>query len=97
MASRKTNEQCMTWLRSMAADSDSLNGINAELCLNLIQNQKKQLDKLGAIYRNMQMNMDRMIKEKESKAVHFMLDFPDRMTAEQRNFMENNGIEIEEF
>lgn len=47
MASRKTNEQCRTWLRSMAADRDSLDGINAELCLRVIEEQKSQLEKLG--------------------------------------------------
>ena len=48
MASRKTNEQCLTWLESVAADKNSLDGINAELCLNLIREQKDRLEKLGA-------------------------------------------------
>ena len=53
MASRKTREQCMTWLRSMAADRDSLDGINAELCLGLIAEQQNRLDKLGAQFGQM--------------------------------------------
>ena len=36
MASRKSNEQAMTWLRSMAADKNSLDGINAELVLYIL-------------------------------------------------------------
>lgn len=99
MANRKTNEQCMTWLRSMAADPDSLNGINAELCLSLIQNQKEQLERLWTRYQSMKKAMDQMIKKREDRAIRFMLDFPDsdKITTEQRNFLESNRIGIGEF
>ena len=54
MASKKTNEQVMTWLRSKMADPDSLDGINAELTYNVLIEQKTKLDKLGAIYHKTQ-------------------------------------------
>lgn len=50
MASKKTNDQCMTWLRSMAADQNSLDGINAQLCIHAITDLKDRLDKLGSLY-----------------------------------------------
>ncbi len=62
MASRKTNEQCRTWLRSMAADRDSLDGINAELCLRVIEEQKSQLEKLGIQFNQMRRERD-MLRE----------------------------------
>lgn len=36
MPSKKAVEQAMIWLRSIAADKDSLDGINAQVCLNVI-------------------------------------------------------------
>ena len=58
MPSKKATEQCMTWLRSMAADRDSLNGINAELVLNVIAEQKNRLDRLGAQFQHMKNDRD---------------------------------------
>jgi hypothetical protein len=48
MPSKKSFDQCMLWLNSKAADRDSLDGINAELCINVINDLKAQKDKLGA-------------------------------------------------
>lgn len=50
MASRKSNEQAITWLRSMAADKNSLDGINAELVLYILEEKDRQYKKLGAQY-----------------------------------------------
>lgn len=50
MPSHKGLEQALTWLRSKAADKNSLDGINAELCINVILDLKAQRDKLGARY-----------------------------------------------
>lgn len=47
MPSKKSTEQALTWLRSKAADKDSLDGINAELCLNVIQDLKDRNNKQG--------------------------------------------------
>ena len=62
MASRRANEQAMVWLRSMAAEKDSLNGINAELCLRIIEEQKERLDKLGVQFHQVQ-NENRRLNE----------------------------------
>ena len=64
MASRRSSEQCLTWLRSKAAEKDSLDGINAELCLNLIQEQKDRLDRLGAQFSQVKKQRD-IPKEQE--------------------------------
>ena len=47
MPSHKGMEQALIWLRSKAADKDSLDGINAELVLNVIEDLKKQNEKKG--------------------------------------------------
>lgn len=52
MPSRKGTEQALTWLRSKAAEKDSLDGINAEVCLNVILDLKRQNERLGALYHN---------------------------------------------
>lgn len=72
MASKKTKEQCLTWLRSMAADRNSLDGINAELCLNLIEEQKQRLDKLGAQFNQIKCERD-YLKQRASE--YEILDF----------------------
>ena len=55
MPSRKGMEQAMTWLQSKAADKDSLDGINAELCLNVIYDLKRQNEKKGYMIHQMRM------------------------------------------
>lgn len=60
MASRKTNEQIRTWLKSIAADKDSLDGINAELCLSVIEEQKQKLEKLGIQFNQVLREKNRM-------------------------------------
>ena len=95
MGSRRANEQCITWLKSMAADQNSLDGINAELCLNLIQEQKDRLERLGAQFQQIKASRDQLMKEKE-------MDFPmtidfSRLTPEQKQYLKDNGIEIFEF
>lgn len=63
MASRRANEQAMIWLRSMAAEKDSLNGINAELCLRIIEEQKERLDKLGVQFHQVRSENRRLNEE----------------------------------
>lgn len=48
MPSKKGMDQALTWLRSMAA-SPGLDGINAEVCLNVIQDLQEQNNRKGAI------------------------------------------------
>ena len=58
MPSKKAMDQCLTWLNSKAADKDSLDGINAEICLNVILEQKEKLNKLGAQFHQVRKERD---------------------------------------
>jgi hypothetical protein len=53
------NEQAIAWLKSMAADENVFNSINAENCLELIHKQKKALVSLGAHFHNLRQQRDR--------------------------------------
>ncbi len=55
MPSRRSYEQAMTWLRSKAADRDSLDGVNAELVLNIMDEYRRKLDEKGAIIGKLKM------------------------------------------
>lgn len=48
MPSKKGMEQAIVWLRSKAAEP-TLDGINAELCLNVINDLREQNNRKGAI------------------------------------------------
>ena len=52
MPSRKSMEQVMTWLNSKAADKNSLDGINAELCISVINELRMRLERLGVQFYN---------------------------------------------
>ena len=52
MASRKELDQMMTWLKSIAADKDSFDGINAQRCLNYITALRGASDLKGIIIAN---------------------------------------------
>lgn len=49
MPNKKTIDQAMIWLKSIASDKDSLDGINAQTCLNVISHLQNQLNIKGAI------------------------------------------------
>ena len=66
MTKRRSYEQAMTWLNSKAADKDSLDGINAELCINLIEDLRARLDKLGAQFQQMKNSRDKLLDDLES-------------------------------
>ena len=53
MPSRKGMEQAMTWLRSKAEDKNSLDGINAELVLNVIADLQRQNNQKGYVINRM--------------------------------------------
>lgn len=55
----RASEQAIVWLKSMCADSDSFNAINAENCLALIDKQRKALVSLGAHFNNLRKQRDR--------------------------------------
>lgn len=103
MAGRRSKEQAMTWLRSMAADKNSLDGINAELCLNLIEDQQKKLDRLGTQFNHvrnernaMREDIEELRNEKQWLEENCVPDFS-RLTREQRELLEKEGIELVEF
>lgn len=68
MASKKSNEQAILWLRSMAADKNSLDGINAELCLNIIFEQRERLEKLGVQFGQIKKQNDDLLKRVKNEA-----------------------------
>ena len=57
MPSKRGTEQAITWLRSKAMEP-SLDGINAEVCLNVIRDLQAQNTRKGAIIHNLKQNMN---------------------------------------
>ena len=53
LPSKKGMEQALTWLRSKASEKNTLDGVNAELCINVIMDLQRQYDKLGAQFGNL--------------------------------------------
>lgn len=92
MASKRSTEQCMTWLRSKAADRDSLDGINAELTINVITEQKNRIDKLGMQYQKVKNDRDRMMHEIEVYVNNDLV-----LTDAQRQYLIDNGVELIDF
>ena len=52
MPSKKGIDQALTWLRSKATERNTLDGVNAELCINVIMDLQRQYDQLGAKFNN---------------------------------------------
>lgn len=48
MPSKKGIDQALTWLKNKAAEKNTLDGVNAELCINVIMDLQRQYDRLGA-------------------------------------------------
>ena len=53
MATKRGIDQCRMWLRSKAAELDTLDAINAEMCLRVIEDLQKEKDRLGGIINNL--------------------------------------------
>ena len=64
MPSRKGMEQAMTWLRSKAMDRDSLDGINAELVLNVIADLQRQNKQKGCVINQMKTTLREETKDR---------------------------------
>lgn len=58
MPSRKGLEQAITWLNSKMMDYESLDGINAEICLNVILDLQRQNEKKGQIIYSLKLKED---------------------------------------
>lgn len=65
MPSQKSIEQCLTWLKSKMAEKDIFDSINAELCYNVLLDQKARLNKLGVQFYNVQRINNAAITDKE--------------------------------
>lgn len=52
MPSKKGIDQALTWLKGKACDKNTLDGINAELCINVIMDLQRQYDRLGSQFNN---------------------------------------------
>ena len=66
MPSQKGLTQAITWLKSKMLDRDSLDGINAEVCLNVIKDLQQQCETRGQIiHRLKQKDIDRILSQKE--------------------------------
>ena len=66
MPSQKGLTQAITWLKSKMLDRDSLDGINAEVCLNVIKDLQQQCETRGQIiHRIKQKDIDRILSQKE--------------------------------
>lgn len=53
MPSKKGIEQALTWLKSKSHDKNTLDAVNAELCINVIMDLQRQYDRLGAQFNSM--------------------------------------------
>lgn len=73
MPSKKGMDQALTWLRSKACDKENtLDSINAELCINVIMDLRRQCDKLGAQFGNLVNKKRTENSEKHSEQMSFL-------------------------
>ena len=85
MKRNRANEQAMVWLRSMCADTDSFNAINAENCIALIHKQQNALMSLGAHFNSMKRQRDRYLTVLEEARKKLAEE------KERKNSMENGS------
>jgi len=70
MPSRKGLEQATTWLRSKMAEGDTLDAINAEVCLNVIADLQKKRRVIGALYHQAHDENKRRREEAETRSFY---------------------------
>lgn len=72
MPNKKTMEQVIVWLRSIASDKDSLDGINAQVCLNTIFGLKAEVTHKGCIIHKLQCKINELQgnRKKETEDRH---------------------------
>jgi len=49
MPNQKTMERCLTWLNSKIAEKDTLDAINADTCLTVLNDLIKENKRIGAL------------------------------------------------
>ena len=59
--SRRGMVQAIAWLNSKIAEKDSLDAINAEVCLNVIEDLKNQREKAGILIHRMKLKEDAQV------------------------------------
>ena len=59
MASKRSIDQVNAWLQNKIAEKDTLDSINAELCLNVIESLKTKLDRLGVQFHQVRSQLER--------------------------------------
>ncbi len=72
MPSKRGIDQAMTWLKGKAAEKNTLDGVNAELCISVIMDLQRQYDRLGAQFNNLRNSRYREEDEKEPKQMSFL-------------------------
>lgn len=74
MASKKGTEQAILWLSGMAK-TPGLDGINAELCLNIIRDLQEQNGRKGALIHKLKRVMEPPVSPVNDQG--FLDDFDD--------------------
>lgn len=71
-ATVKGTAQALNWLKSIAASRNSLDSINADLCIRVIEGQKEEISRLGSICHNLMKDrkeLEECLDEMTGKAV----------------------------
>ena len=69
MPGRRSMEQVNAWLKNKIAEKDTLDSVNAELCLNVITDLKAKLDRLGVQFHQVRCQLDaQRMKEEEAES-----------------------------
>ena len=72
MPSKKGMEQALLWLKNKASEKNTLDAVNAELCINVIMDLQRQYDKLGAQFGNLRNSKPKEdIFDKKEKQLNF--------------------------
>lgn len=79
MPSRKGFEQATAWLRNKIAEKDTMDAVNAELCLNVMMDLKKRKEAIGAIYHQTKVAKER--KEEELERLEYEREYERDYTA----------------
>ena len=65
MPSKKSIDQAISWLTSLSSDKNSLDGINAQVCLNVIFSLIKQSNAKGAIIYGLRKKIKELSKDND--------------------------------
>lgn len=77
MPSKRGIDQALIWLKSKTAEYDTMDAINAELCIHVIEDLKRQRDSLGALFQKA--NGDGKLTKRERLYYEKQLDMFDQV------------------